>query len=1043
MTSISSRQQDALLPHCLLVALLLATQLSCSLALGIHSNQTATPAPYCRPDQASALLRLKSSFSFSTDGWPGWGPFENGYMCTLASWSWRADTDCCRWEGVRCGDADGRVTTLDLGGCRLHSGGLHPALFDLTSLRHLNLAWNSFNGSQLPAVGFDRLTELLHLNLSNCGFGGPIPDAMFGRLTKLVSLDLSTEFVLMDDYDDFFSLGTWPDSILVEPNIASLLVNLSNLEELYLGTVDLSDNGPMWCSALANSTPQLKVLSLPCTGIYGPICEPLSRTLTLTLTEIDLQYNGLYGRIPEFFADSPSLNILRLNENFLEWIPSRIFQNKNLTTIDVTRNLKLSGSLPNNFSSDSMLTDLLVSGTNFSGPIPSSIGNLKSLNNLGLASTYYSQELPSSIGELRSLTSLQASGAGLRGGIPSWISNLTSLVHLQFSDCSLSGEVPSFLGDLKDLTRLQLYNCNFSGTLPPQMFNLTQLKFLYLQSNNLHGVVELSSFWKLPKLFWLSLSNNKLTVLADDEGNSSAINQMQTLLLEACNISKLPSALRHMRSIQHLDLSKNQIHGAIPHWAWEIWREMVFLDLSHNKFTRIEYGSHTLIDTGITVLSFNSLQGPIPIPGRHTKVLDFSNNQFSSIPLDFGSQFGDIDYFNARANNLSGKIPPSICAVTSSTTDLIDLSYNNLSGSIPSCLMEGTVNILTLKRNRLQGELPNNMIQSCAFMALDFSDNQIEGKLPRSLVACTSLEVFDIGNNHISDTFPCWMSKLPELQVLVLKSNKFVGQVGKPSIVGEKTRCEFIKLRILELSSNKFFGTLQDEWFMNMKSMATKSLNEIMSNKFTHLGQTYQLTDAITYKGNEEVLISTSLSTLVYIDVSDNAFHGAIPKSIGDLGLLNGVNLSHNALTGPIPPQFGALNQLESLDLSSNDLLGEIPEELASLNFLSILNLSYNELVGRIPDSPHFLTFTNLSFLGNIGLCGFQVSRPCSNTKPEYVELHHSEKKSVDLVLFLVTGLGFGFGFSIAIVLIWGIRVKRRSEDHIFSSWKKVFSFFN
>jgi hypothetical protein len=138
-------------------------------------------------------------------------------------------------------------------------------------------------------------------------------------------------------------------------------------------------------------------------------------------------------------------------------------------------------------------------------------------------------------------------------------------------------------------------------------------------------------------------------------------------------------------------------------------------------------------------------------------------------------------------------------------------------------------------------------------------------------------------------------------------------------------------------------------------------------------------------------MLSMILETLVQIDVSDNEFHGAIPKSIGDLGLLNGVNMSHNAFSGPIPPQFGALNQLESLDLSSNNLSWEIPQGLASLNFLSMLNLSYNELVGRIPDSPHFLTFTNFSFLGNIGvqsmqqhytICGAtpfreEIRRPC------------------------------------------------------------------
>ncbi|OEL35966.1 Receptor-like protein 12 [Dichanthelium oligosanthes] len=345
-----------------LIHVVLGTQLSYTYSLGTYSNhQTAVPVP-CRPDQASALLQLKSSFS--TDGW---GPFVAGSspICTALA-SWQADTDCCGWEGVRCSDANGRVTTLDLGGCGFESGGLHPALFNLTSLRHLNLAWISFNGSQLPAIGFEQLTELTHINLSNCGFDGQIPDAI-GQLTKL---------------------------------------------------------------------------------------------------------------IPESFADLPSLTALGLTNNFLEgWLPSRIFQNKNLTTID-------------------------VSGTNFSGPIPSSIGNLKSLKNLGLAATGFSQELPSSIEQL------------------------------QFLDCGLSGDVPSSIGNLENLYRLTLYNCNFSGKLPPQMFNLTQLEILYLDSNSFHGIMELSSFWKLRDLSYLSLSNNKFTVVAEDEGNSSGINQMGILLLE-------------------------------------------------------------------------------------------------------------------------------------------------------------------------------------------------------------------------------------------------------------------------------------------------------------------------------------------------------------------------------------------------------------------------------------------------------------------------------------------------------------------------------
>ena len=136
MSSTSGHHRKPPPPQLLLVFLVhvfLGIQLSYSLTT-YSSNQTSLPVR-CRPDQASALLRLKSSFS--TDGW---GPFDREDVCTALA-SWRAGTDCCGWEGVRCGGhADGRVTTLDLGHCGLQSGLLHPALFDLTSLRHLDLS---------------------------------------------------------------------------------------------------------------------------------------------------------------------------------------------------------------------------------------------------------------------------------------------------------------------------------------------------------------------------------------------------------------------------------------------------------------------------------------------------------------------------------------------------------------------------------------------------------------------------------------------------------------------------------------------------------------------------------------------------------------------------------------------------------------------------------------------------------------------------------------------------------------------------------------
>jgi Leucine-rich repeat (LRR) protein len=1013
----SSHRHQLLMYFLLVHHLLLLIQLSYSLGT-YSSSQTFMPPPaaakqvQCHPGQASALLRLGGSISSTNDS-----------ACTLASW--RAGTDCCAWEGVACGGGgavyDGRVTSLDLGGCGLEIAGFHPALFDLTSLRYLDLSQNSLNESELPADGFERLTELTHLNLSYSDFKGTIPRGI-RRLNKLVSLDFTNWIYLVEGDNDYFlplGEGRWP---VVEPDIGSLVANLSNLKELYLGTVDLSGNGAAWCSAFANSTPHLQVLSLPHTNLNSPICGSLS--LIHSLTKVNLKYNKVNGRIPESFADLPSLSVLRLAYNLLEGpFPMRIFQNKNLTAVDITYNFKVSGFLPN-FSSDSIMTELLCSNTNFSGPIPSSISNLKSLKKLGIAATDFHRELPSSIGELRSLTTLQVSGAGIVGEIPSWVSNLTSLELLQFSNCGLYGQVPSFIGNLEKLSVLKLYACNFSGQLPPHLFNLTNLGVINFHSNSFSGTMELSSFFKLPSLFSLNLSNNKLSML-DSEYNSSweSIDNFDTLCLASCNISKLPDTLRHMHSVEVLDLSNNHINGIVPQWAWDNWiHSIILMNLSYNQFSSsIGYGSVISANMFVIDISYNLFEGPLPIPGPQNQLLDCSYNQFSSIPFNFGSHLSSISLLMASGNNLSGEIPPSLCEATG--LKLLDLSNNDLNGSIPFCLMKdmSQLNVLNLRGNQLRGRLPNSVKQGCAFGALDFSDNQIEGQLPRSLAACKDLEVFDIGNNLIDDTFPCWMSMLPKLQVLVLRSNKFVGNVG-PSVSGDNNDCEFMKLRIFVLASNNFVGFLQNEWFRTMKSMMTKAVNEtlVMENQYGLLGQTYQFTTAITYKGSD-ITFSKILRTIVIIDVSDNAFYGAIPQSIGDLVLLSAVNMSHNALTGLIPSQLGMLHQLESLDLSWNDLSGEIPQELASLDFLSMLNLSYNKLDGRIPQSPHFLTFSNLSFLGNIGLCGLEVSKACDNMTPDIVLHHQSERLPIDIVLFLFAGLGFGIGFAIAVVLAWGI----------------------
>ncbi|KAK4833400.1 hypothetical protein QYF36_004225 [Acer negundo] len=127
-------------------------------------------AGQCQNDQLSFLLQLKSSLNF------------NGSQ-SVHLVKWNQSTDCCNWSGVDC-DAGGRVIGLNLSNESI-SGGIENStdLFGLQHLQRLDLAYNRFNGSQIPSR-LANLSNLTFLNLSNAGFAGQIPIAI-SSLTRI------------------------------------------------------------------------------------------------------------------------------------------------------------------------------------------------------------------------------------------------------------------------------------------------------------------------------------------------------------------------------------------------------------------------------------------------------------------------------------------------------------------------------------------------------------------------------------------------------------------------------------------------------------------------------------------------------------------------------------------------------------------------------------------------------------------------------------------------------------------------------------------
>lgn len=343
--------------------------------IGGHGNLTATFE--CLPDQASALLQLKRSFTFE--------------CATTTLPSWEDGTDCCHWEGVDCDTATGHVNALNLSKRNLYSYGIDQALFNLTSIQLLDLSMNDFGGSQLPAVGFERLSLLTHLDLSSSGVSGQIPISI-SKLTNLVSLDLSNQYANDNNEISRNHLLLW------EPSFKTMVRNFSKMRELYLDGVNISSSGEEWCTALVRYIPRIRVLSLENCGLYGSIHPSFSSLRSLEV--INLRLNTMSGAFPQYFADFLNLSVLMLLGSDLNGLfPPKIFELKHLTSLELSGNANLMlkvETLPKGCS----LETLALDGTNLSIAKTSSFGNLRFLQALHLDAKVISKELSSSLSTL-------------------------------------------------------------------------------------------------------------------------------------------------------------------------------------------------------------------------------------------------------------------------------------------------------------------------------------------------------------------------------------------------------------------------------------------------------------------------------------------------------------------------------------------------------------------------------------------------------------------------------------------------------------------
>ncbi|XVF79296.1 hypothetical protein PTKIN_Ptkin14bG0210000 [Pterospermum kingtungense] len=977
----------------------------------------------CPPDQNLALLQFKNTISLNNCSYYD-DPFTGIEPRKIQSW--KEGSDCCLWDGVSCDNVTGNVIGLHLADCQL-CGPIdsNSSLFLLSHLQRLNLANNAFCMSEIPST-ISGLASLTHLNLSDSNFSSSVPQEI-SHLSKLVSLDLS------------FNM----DLSIENSAMKRLVQNMTHLRVVLLGVVNMSDVAP---HSLLNISSSLTALDLILCDLganhggefpvnifqlqnlqwirlsFNPMIVhfpkynwsspirflevegtgelPNSIGNLVSLKTLILEFGDFTGSIPVSIGNLTQINEIYLfNNHFRGELPLSLGKLQNLMELDLSFN-NFTGQIPNAFANLTKLTTIDLSSNSFSGQIPNAFSNLTKLTRINLSFNHFSGLLPISLFNLTQPVEVdfsvnQLTGplpsdikghAGfiyldisynlLKGRVPSWLFALPLLNHLDLSYNQLDGFKDEFQVNSSQLLDLDLSNNNLHGPIPRSLFELVHLRDLSLSSNNMTGSLDQEMISKLKHLSSLDLSYNNLAL-----SSSSPVNytfpMFESLRLSSCNLSEFPIFLKDSKFVEEIDLSDNKIHGQVPKSFLGLGDgSLTYLNLSHNFLTSF---SHFPWNTLVSLdLRSNLLQGSLPA------VL---------LPA----------YLFLSGNMFSGEIPPSFC--NGSYVEILDMSNNNLNGTIPQCFGNLSQSVLDMRNNNFTGAIPEMFGECEKLVTLSLNGNKLEGTLPHSLLSCTFLEVLDVGNNKIGGEFPHWLGSLPNLQVLVLRSNKFRGPIANPY----KTKFPFPMLRIIDVSHNEFTGPLPAFYFKNFKAMMTVDQNK---SGLKYMGDDYYRDHMmVTMKGiNIELVRILSIQTT--IDLSNNNFSGEIPANVGKLKSLKGLNLSHNSLVGHIPSSMGSLTNLEWLDLSSNRLSEKIPEKLLDVTSLEVLNLSYNNLVGQIPVGKQFNTFSNDSYIGNLGLCGFPLSKMCNQQPPPPTFVKEQNVSSGSIIGFgwKVVALGYGCG---------------------------------
>ncbi|CAM0946687.1 unnamed protein product [Alopecurus aequalis] len=612
-----------------------------------------TPTSSCGEHEKTSLLQFLAGLSH--DG-------------GLAA-SWQDGMDCCKWEGITCGQ-DGMITNILLAAKGLE-GPISQSLGILTRLQHLDLSHNLLSGG-LP-LELVLSSSITILDVSFNQLNGTLEKLPSSTTTRLQVLNISTNLFI----------GEFPSSIW---KVMENLVTLNASNNSFTGPIPTD---------FCHSSPSFAVL--------------------------DISFNKFSGSIPPGLGDCPMLRVLMAGHNNLSGtLRDDIFDATLLEHLSFPNN-DLYGSLDSTrMTSLRNLVTLDLGGNDISGKIPDSIGQLKKLEELHLNNNNMSGELPSALSDCKNLIIIDLNSNNFSGELTKVnFSNLPSLKTLDLYFNQFNGTVPESLYSCSNLTALRVSTNKLDGQLSPRISDLKYLTFLSLATNSFTNITNALHILKSSRnLTTLVIGDNFNGELMPEDEIIDGFENLQILGIEYCQLSgKIPLWISRLTNLEMLLLRGNQLTGPMPGWINSLYN-LFYMDLSDDRLTG---------DIPLTLMEMPMLKSTQNTIHWDPRVFELALNSGPSLQYRVVTSFPTM--LNLSHNYFTGVLPPQIGQLK--VLDVLDFSFNKLSGQIPQSICNLTkLQVLDLSSNNLTGAIPAALSSLNFLSAFNISNNDLEGPIP-------------------------------------------------------------------------------------------------------------------------------------------------------------------------------------------------------------------------------------------------------------------------------------------------------------------------